>query len=89
VAQAAPVPAIYHNLGVEYAKTQNVKESRQAFELSKAKIAEVAAAAANNRPLSATALKPPTASLAWHPNRIERSSGDDDRRIKRTIRGAE
>jgi hypothetical protein len=62
VAQAAPVPAIYHNLGVEYAKTQNVNASRQAFELSKAKIAEVAAAAANNRPLSATALKPPTVS---------------------------
>lgn len=62
VAQAAPVPAIYHNLGVEYAKTQNVSASRQAFELSKAKIAEVAAAAANNRPLSATALKPPTVS---------------------------
>jgi len=62
VAQAAPVPAIYHNLGVEYAKTQNVNASRQAFELSKEKIAEVAAAAANNRPLSATALKPPTVS---------------------------
>jgi hypothetical protein len=62
VAQAAPVPAIYHNLGVEYAKTQNVNASRQAFELSKAKIAEVEAAAANNRPLSATALKPPTVS---------------------------
>jgi hypothetical protein len=62
VAQAAPVPAIYHNLGVEYAKTQNVNASRQAFELSKAKIADVAAAAANNRPLSATALKAPTVS---------------------------
>jgi hypothetical protein len=62
VAQAAPVPAIYHNLGVEYAKTQNVDASRQAFELSKAKIADVAAAAANNRPLSASALKPPTVS---------------------------
>jgi hypothetical protein len=62
VAQAAPVPAIYHNLGVEYAKTQNVNASRQAFELSKAKMAEVAAAAAKNRPLPATALKPPTVS---------------------------
>jgi hypothetical protein len=62
VAQAAPVPAIYHNLGVEYAKTQNVDASRQAFELSKAKIADVAAAASNNRPLSAAALKPPTVS---------------------------
>ena len=56
VAQAAPVPAIYHNLGVEYAKTQNVKASRQAFELSKAKIAEMAAAAARMRPLAPTAL---------------------------------
>jgi hypothetical protein len=62
VAQTAPIPAIYHNLGVEYAKTQNVNASRQAFELSKAKMADVAAAAANNRPLSATALKPPTVS---------------------------
>jgi len=62
VAQAAPVPAIYHNLGVEYAKTQNVDASRQAFELSKTKMAEVAAAAAKNRPLSASALKPPTVS---------------------------
>jgi hypothetical protein len=62
VAQAAPVPAIYHNLGIEYAKTQNVNASRQAFELSKAKMAEVAAAAAKNRPLPATALKPPTVS---------------------------
>jgi hypothetical protein len=62
VAQSAPVPAIYNNLGVEYARTQNVKASRQAFELSKAKIAEVAAAAANNRPLSASALKPPAVS---------------------------
>jgi hypothetical protein len=62
VAQAAPVPSIYHNLGVEYAKTQNVDASRRAFELSKEKIAEVAAAAANNRSLSAAALTPPTVS---------------------------
>jgi len=62
VAQTAPIPAIYHNLGVEYAKTQNVNASRHAFELSKAKMADVAAAAANNRPLSATALNPPTVS---------------------------
>jgi hypothetical protein len=34
----------------------------QAFELSKAKIADVAAAAANNRPLAATALKEPNVS---------------------------
>jgi hypothetical protein len=62
VAQAAPVPAIFNNLGVEYAKTQNIEASRRAFELSKAKITEVAATAARNRSLSATALKPPTAS---------------------------
>ncbi len=66
VVQAAPVPAIYHNLGVEYAKTQNVNASRQAFELSKAMMAEVAAAAAKNRPLPATALKPPTVSGLAH-----------------------
>jgi len=59
VAEAAPVPAVYNNLGVEYAKTQNTAASQRAFELSKAKIAEVAAAAAKNRPLPADALKPP------------------------------
>ena len=62
VAQAAPVPAIYNNLGIEYAKTQNVEASRRAFELSKAKIEEIAAAAAKNRPLPETALRPPTVS---------------------------
>lgn len=62
VAKAAPVPAIYHNLGVEYAKTQNADASRQAFELSKAKMAEVAATAEKNRPLPASALNPPTVS---------------------------
>jgi hypothetical protein len=64
VAQVAPVPAIYNNLGVEYAKMQDAEASRRAFDLSKAKIAEVAAAAANNRPLSATALTAPAASGA-------------------------
>ena len=62
VAQAAPVPAIYNNLGVEYAKTQNVDASRKAFELSKAKIADATAAAAKNRPLPENALKPPPVS---------------------------
>jgi hypothetical protein len=62
VAQAAPVPAIFNNLGVEYAKTQNAEASRHAFDLSKAKIAEVAAAAANNRSLPSGALKAPAAS---------------------------
>ena len=62
VAQAAPVPAIYNNLGVEYARTQNVDASRKAFELSKAKLAEVAAAEAKNRPLSNAALKAPAVS---------------------------
>jgi hypothetical protein len=62
VARAAPVPAIYNNLGVEYAKTQNVEASRRSFELSKAKIAEVAAAAAKNRPLTDAAMKPPSVS---------------------------
>ena len=64
VAEVAPVPAVYNNLGVEYAKTQNAAASQHAFELSKAKIAEVAAAAAKNRPLSADALKPPPSSGA-------------------------
>ena len=34
VAEAAPVPAVYNNLGVEYAKTQNANASRKAFELA-------------------------------------------------------
>ena len=59
IAEAAPVPAVYNNLGVEYARTQNTEASRRAFELSKAKIAEIAAAVAKNRPLSADALRPP------------------------------
>jgi hypothetical protein len=62
LAQAAPVPSIYHNLGVEYAKAQNVDASRHAFELSKEKIAEVQAAGANNRPLPTPALTPPAVS---------------------------
>jgi len=59
VAEVVPVPAVYNNLGVEYAKTQNPDASRRAFELSKAKIAELAEAAAKNRPLTADALRPP------------------------------
>ena len=62
VAEAVPVPAIYNNLGVEYARTQNREASLRAFELSKAKMAEVTAAAANNRALPADALKAPAAS---------------------------
>ncbi len=62
IASAAPVPAVYNNLGVEYAKTQNAEASRRAFELSKAKIAEVAEAAKRNGPLAANALKAPRAS---------------------------
>lgn len=62
VAEAAPVPAIYNNLGVEYAKTQNTDASRKAFALSKEKIAEMAAAAAKNRPLGKNALTAPSVS---------------------------
>jgi hypothetical protein len=62
VAQAAPVPAIYNNLGVEYAKTNNPEGSRKAFELAKEKIAEATEAAARNRPLSPNAMKAPVAS---------------------------
>jgi hypothetical protein len=62
VAETAPVPAVYNNLGVEYAKVQNPVASRRAFELSKAKIAEVAEAAAKNRPLAEDALKAPSVS---------------------------
>ena len=62
VAKVAPVPAVYNNLGVAYAKTQNAAASRHAFELSKEKMAEVAAAVAKNQPLSKDALKPPAMS---------------------------
>jgi hypothetical protein len=62
VAKVAPVPAIYHNLSVAYGKVQNSAASRRAFELSKEKIAEVAAAQAKNQSLSADALKPPPTS---------------------------
>jgi len=62
VANTVPVPSVYNNLGVEYAKTQNGDASRRAFALSNAKIAEVVAAAANNQPLSPVALKAPAAS---------------------------
>jgi len=62
VAAAAPVPAIYNNLGVEYARTQNTEAAQRAFELSKAKMADIAAAVSKNRPLPADALKPPPTS---------------------------
>lgn len=62
VAQVAPVPAIYNNLGVEYAKTQNAEASRRSFELSKTKLAEIAAAVAKNRPLTNDKLKAPSVS---------------------------
>jgi hypothetical protein len=62
VAEAAPVPAIYNNIGVAYTRTQNPAAAERAFQLSKAKMAEVAAAAARNRPLSADALTPPPSS---------------------------
>jgi hypothetical protein len=58
IAQSAPVPAIYNNLGVEYGIVQNVAASQNAFALAKAKVAEVAKAP----PLSATQLKPPPVS---------------------------
>jgi hypothetical protein len=58
IAQSAPVPAIYNNLGVEYGNVQNVAASQKAFELAKAKVAEVA----KTPPLSATQLKPPPVS---------------------------
>ncbi|HET9704748.1 MAG TPA: hypothetical protein VFP85_11980 [Vicinamibacterales bacterium] len=64
VAEAVPVPAIYNNIGVAYTRTQNTAAAKRAFELSKAKMAEIAAAAARNRPLSADALKPPPSSGA-------------------------
>ena len=61
VAKAAPVPAVYHNLGVEYEQTKNAGEARRAFDLSKEKIAEMTAAP-NAPPLPASALTPPAVS---------------------------
>jgi len=64
IAAAAPVPAIYNNLGVEYNKVQNADASQKAFAMAKAKIAEATADAAKSSPLSAAALKAPTVSGA-------------------------
>jgi hypothetical protein len=62
IAASAPVPAVYHNLGVAYNKVQNVEASQKAFELAKAKIAEATGQAANSKPLPAGALKAPAVS---------------------------
>jgi hypothetical protein len=62
VAEAAPVPAVFNNLGVEYAKTDNRERSQKAFELSKAKIAEMTAAVTKRGSLSPAALTAPAIS---------------------------
>ena len=62
IATTVPVPAIYNNLGVEYAKTQNLQASQKAFEVAKQKAAELTEAAANNRPLPPAALRAPAVS---------------------------
>ena len=62
IATAVPVPAIYNNLGVEYARTQKPQASQKAFELAKQKIAELTEVAAKNRPLPPAALRAPAVS---------------------------
>lgn len=62
LAEEVPVPAIYNNLGVEYAKTRDEEASKRAFALSRAKIAEAKDAAARNQPLPPGALKAPRVS---------------------------
>jgi hypothetical protein len=62
VATSVPVPAVFHNLGVEYHKVQNTAASEKAFERAKAKIADAKADAAKNAPLTAERLRPPSVS---------------------------
>lgn len=61
VAKAAPIPAIYNNLGVEYAQTKNVDASQRAFQLSKEKLAELTSAGTSST-LPDSAVKPPPVS---------------------------
>jgi len=61
VAKAAPIPAIYNNLGVEYAQTKNVDASTRAFQLSKEKLAELTSAGTSST-LPDSAVKPPPVS---------------------------
>jgi hypothetical protein len=62
VAKAAPLPAIFHNLGLEYDKTNNKDASRRAFELSREKIAELTSTAPSAPSLAVSALAAPTVS---------------------------
>ncbi|HKW03101.1 MAG TPA: hypothetical protein VJN96_24960 [Vicinamibacterales bacterium] len=61
VAKVAPIPAIYNNLGVEYAQTKNVDASERAFQLSKEKLAALTSAGTNST-LPDSAVKPPPVS---------------------------
>jgi hypothetical protein len=61
IASLVPVPAIYNNLGVEYAKTQNVRGSRQAFDQAIAKDPQHQEARKNLDLLAPTAVKRPEA----------------------------
>jgi hypothetical protein len=62
VAKAAPVPAIYHNLGIEYQKTNNTQASLRAFELSDEKKAQLTSKATTASSLPSSALTPPAVS---------------------------
>jgi len=62
VAKAAPVPAIYHNLGVEYQKSNNTQASLRAFELSKEKLAALTSTGVSTSTLPASALVAPAVS---------------------------
>jgi len=63
VAKTAPVPAIYNNLGVEYEQAKNPEASRRAFELSKAKIAELTSPQTKSGPRP-SATPPPVSGAA-------------------------
>ena len=88
VAQAAPVPAIYNNLGVEYAEdaecrsvTPGVRAVEGEDRRGRGGGGEKSSAV-GNRAEAADGIR------AWRPYRIERGAGDDDRRDERTLRGA-
>jgi hypothetical protein len=64
VAKAAPIPAIYNNLGVEYAQTKNAEASQRAFQMSKEKLAALTSPGTNAGKLPDSAVKAPAVSGA-------------------------
>jgi hypothetical protein len=74
VAARAPVPAIYNNLGVEYAKTENTDASRNALKQALAKDPQYATAKDNLKRLTATPAPRPKFAAASDALKFEASS---------------